>query len=186
MKRFLLSLALIAFAAVAAPAQESLADAARAQQSKKKTTPATHVYTNESMEFHPAPPEPAPAKDAKSGDAKTDAADSKDAPAGDADAPDAAAEKKKAADAIKEKYSKQQADLTQLQRELDVLVRENRLRAAQYYADAGAKLRDEAKFAADDRKYQADIAAKQKAIADGQANLDKIREEARRAGVPVS
>jgi hypothetical protein len=47
-------------------------------------------------------------------------------------------------------------------------------------------LRDEGKFAADDRKYAADIAAKQKAIADGQANLDKIREEARRAGVPVS
>jgi hypothetical protein len=55
-----------------------------------------------------------------------------------------------------------------------------------FYADAGARLRDEKKYAEDDRKYQADIANKQKAIADGKATLDKLREEARRAGVPVS
>ena len=34
--------------------------------------------------------------------------------------------------------------------------------------------------------YAAVIAAKQKAIVDGQANLEKISDEARRAGVPVS
>ena len=72
-----------------------------------------------------------------------------------------------------------------MQRELDVLVRENKIRAAVYYSDAGARLRDEAKFASDDRKYAADIEAKQKAITNAQANLDKIREEARRTGVPL-
>ncbi len=183
MKRLLISFALLTFAATVALAQDTLADAARAQQAKKKTTQASHVYTNESMEFHPAPADATPKSDAKAADKK----DSADATAGtDAEAPDAAADKKKAADALKEKYSKQQAELTQLQRELDVMVRENRLRAAQYYADAGAKLRDSAKYAADDRKYQADLAAKQKAIADVQASLDKIREEARRSGVSLS
>jgi hypothetical protein len=187
MKRLLLLFSFCALTVTVAVGQ-TLADAAREQQAKKKTPTTTgHVYTNESLEFHAAPPDATAS--AKSGDktsstAKADAKSDEAAP--DADAPDPAVEKKKAADAIKDKYAKQQADLVQLQRELDVMVRENRIRAAVYYADAGARLRDEAKYSADDRKYQADIAAKQKAIADGQANLDKIREEARRAGVPLS
>src|SRR4051812_7235353 len=152
MKRLLLSLALIAFSAVFASGQ-TLADAAREQQAKKKAPQTSHVYTNESMEFHAAPPDATPAK--KSDD-KADAGskDDKDAKGVKGDAPGAdttdPADQKKAADAIKDKYTKQQAEVVQLQRELDVLVRENRLRAATFYADAGARLRDEAKYAADD------------------------------------
>lgn len=188
MKRLLLFFAFCAFGASLAFSQ-TLADAARNQQAKKKATSTSHVYTNESLEFHPAPPDTIAAKSSdssKSSTAKADEAKSDDAAGGDTEAPDPAVEKKKAADAIKDKYSKQQAEIATLQRELDILVRENRIRAATYYADAGNRLRDEAKYAADDRKYQADIAAKQKAITDGQANLEKIREEARRAGVPLS
>ena len=187
MKRWITLFALLAFAGGLASAQ-TLADAAREQQARKKAqNPTGHVYTNESMEFHPAPADATPAKsDSTSSDKPAAGADAKSADTGDADADAKAADdKKKAADAIKDKYSKQQADLVQLQRELDVLQRENRIRAAVYYSDAGARLRDEAKYAEEDRKYAAEIAAKQKAIADGQANLDKIREEARHAGVPV-
>ena len=186
MKRLSLLIALCMVATGVAFTQ-TLADAAREQQAKKKAPATSHVYTNESLEFHAAPPDTTSTKASDSSTSTSAKADAK-SDTGDADTPavDPAAEKKKAADAIKDKYTKQQADLAQLQRELDILVRENRLRAAVYYADAGARLRDEAKYAADDRKYQADIAAKQKAIADGQANLDKIREEARRAGVPLS
>jgi hypothetical protein len=166
---------------------QTLADAARQAQAKKKTQTATgHVYTNDNVEFHSAPAEPAPAK---TGDAAPDAATNPDG-AAKADSPDAAKadadEKAKAADAIKEKYAKQQTDIELLKRELEVLQRENHIRAAVFYSDAGSRLRDPGAYAAADQKYQADIAAKQKAIADGQANLDKIREEARRAGVPLS
>ena len=59
---------------------QTLADAAREAQAKKKTQTTTgHVYTNESMEFHAAPAEAAPPKStadaATSGDAKADAKD---------------------------------------------------------------------------------------------------------------
>jgi len=170
---------------------QTLADAARQAQAKKKTQTATgHVYTNDNVEFHSAPAEPAPAK---TGDAAPDAATNPDdtAKAGSkADSPDAANAdadaKAKAADEIKQKYAKQQSDIELLKRELEVLQRENHIRAAVFYSDAGSRLRDPGAYAAADQKYQADIAAKQKAIADGQANLDKIREEARRAGVPLS
>lgn len=168
---------------------QTLADSARQAQAKKKTQTATgHVYTNDNIEFHSAPAEPAPAKTgdaAASADAATNADGTAKPDAADA-AKAAAEEKAKAADAIKEKFAKQQSDIELLKRELDVLQRENHIRAAVFYADAGSRLRDPGAYAAADQKYQADIAAKQKAIADGQANLDKIREEARRAGVPLS
>lgn len=168
---------------------QTLADAAREQQAKKKTPTATgHVYTNESLGFHPAPADAAPAKssDTASTASKDDKTADKTEAAADVDPADAAAAKKKSDDDLKDKVAKQIAEIATLQRELDILLRENRLRAAAFYGDAGARLRDEAKYAAEDRKYQADIAAKQKAIADGQANLDKLREQARRTGVPVS
>jgi hypothetical protein len=47
-------------------------------------------------------------------------------------------------------------------------------------------LRNEQKYAEDDRKYQADVATKKKAIADGTAALDKMKEEGRKTGVPLS
>ena len=72
------------------------------------------------------------------------------------------------------------------ERELDVMQRENKLRTADYYGDAGTRLRDAKKFTDDDRKYQDDIAAKQKALDDAKTKLDQTREEARKAGANVS
>jgi hypothetical protein len=66
------------------------------------------------------------------------------------------------------------------------LQRENRLRAATFYADAGNRLRNEKQYAEDDRKYQSDIQNKQKAISDAQAALEKMKEEGRRSSVPLS
>src|SRR4051812_11999081 len=125
MKRFLLSLALLALSAVFASAQDTLADAARAQQAKKKAPSTGHVYTNESMEFHAPPPNTPPAKTdaSSSSDAKADKADGTAAAAPDAPAPE---DKAKAADALKEKVAKQKDQIALLQRELDVLQRENR------------------------------------------------------------
>jgi hypothetical protein len=66
------------------------------------------------------------------------------------------------------------------------LQRENRLRAATYYADAGTRLRDQGKYAADDLRYQQEIQAKRSAIKSAQQQLDTLREQARRMGVPAS
>jgi hypothetical protein len=186
--RLLISAGILLFLAGGSAYSQTLADAARDAQAKKKTQTATgHVYTNDSLEFHDAPAPPPAKTDAS---APGDASANPDAPKDAATSPDAdakaAEEKSKAGDAIKEKVTKQEADLELLKRELDVLQRENKMRAAVFYADAGSRLRDPGAYAAADQKYQADIAAKQKAITDGQANLDKLKEEARRAGVPVS
>src|SRR5258707_6659969 len=121
MKRLITFFAFLALASSFAFGQ-TIADAAREQQAKKKApSPTGHVYTNESMEFHAAPPDATPPSksDTTSPSDKSAAADTKSGDTSDADdATKASDDKKKAADAIKEKYSKQQADLTQLQREL--------------------------------------------------------------------
>jgi hypothetical protein len=84
------------------------------------------------------------------------------------------------------KLNDQKQHITQAERELDVLERENKLRASSYYGDAGARLRDPKKFAEDDRKYQADIAAKKKELEESKNKLDDMKEDARKAGVPPS
>ncbi|MCU1307910.1 MAG: hypothetical protein JWN45_2605 [Acidobacteriaceae bacterium] len=161
---------------------QTLADAARAAQKNKRTTSATEkVYTNDSLGFHPGSGDTS--KDAKKSDDKARADSKSDR---DDESSSAADDKKKAAEELKTKYEKQKSELTQLQRELDVMERENRLRGATFYADAGNRLRDEKKYAEDDRKYQSDVAAKKKAIADGNAALDKMKEEGRKTGVPLN
>ncbi|MCU1287097.1 MAG: hypothetical protein JWO13_3447 [Acidobacteriales bacterium] len=159
---------------------QTLADAARAQQKNKKPK-AEKVYTNESLDLRPASDSSAKAADDKRPDTKSDAKSEKSA-----DDTSAEDDKKKAAAALKEKFDKQKNELAQLQRELDVMQRENRLRGATFYADAGNRLRNEKQYAEDDRKYQADIANKQKAIADAQTALERMKEEGRRTGVPLS
>src|SRR3954451_16214838 len=74
---------------------QTLADAARAAQKNKRTTPATgKVYTNDSLGFHPGTEAP---KDAKKADAKADSKSDKD------DDSSAADDKKKAAEELKTK-----------------------------------------------------------------------------------
>ncbi len=159
---------------------QTLADAAKAAQKKKRTSSATEkVYTNDSLGFHPGSGDAS--KDAKKSDDKANSKSDKDD-----DSSSAADDKKKAAEELKTKYEKQKSELSQLQRELDVMERENRLRGATFYADAGNRLRDEKKYAEDDRKYQSDVAAKKKAIADANAALDKMKDEGRKTGVPLS
>lgn len=185
--RLFISAGILLFLLTSFAYSQTLADAARDAQAKKKTQTATgHVYTNESAEFHSAPASAASAKssdtdsDASNADAAKDSATSADA------APLSDEDKKKAADEFKDKIAKQQANIDLLKRELDVLQREDRMRAAVFYSDAGARLRDPGKYTQDEQKYKDDIAAKQKAIADAQAVLDKLRDDARRAGVNVS
>ena len=157
---------------------QSLGEAARKVRKNKPTEPTTKVITNDDLKSSGglALPDAAPAASDK--EAKPD--EDKDKEKAKASlSPDDQAKLDKE---WQEKISAKQDQIALLERELDVLQRENKLRATNYYADAGTRLRDEKKYAEDDRKYQGDIAAKQKAIDDAKAELDQMREQARKAG----
>ena len=166
----------------AAAQQQSLGDVARKARKNKPAEPTTNVITNETLGSQI--PSRAAADDDSKADAKKDDGDK------DKDKKD---EKKLSAEdqakLDKEWQGKVDAaknDIALAERELDVMQRENKLRAATYYADAGNRLRDEKKYAEEDRKYQADIAAKQKAIDDAKTKLEQTKDEARKAGANVS
>ena len=71
-----------------------------------------------------------------------------------------------------------------MSRELDVIQREYRLRAASFYGDAGERLRNAAAWDKEDAQYKQQIADKQKALDDAKQHLDDLQEDARKAGVP--
>ena len=180
--------ALVALFAIPALAQDkaqqpTLGDIARANHHSTAGKTQTKVYDNDNLPTtstinitgQTAAPD---AKDAKAGD-------SKDAAAADAnkDAAASAEDKAKLADDFKKQVADQEKEVATLTRELDILQREDKLRAATFYADAGNRLRDEKKYAEDDRKYQQDITDKQTALATAKQKLDDIKETARKAGL---
>jgi hypothetical protein len=160
-----------------AVAQQSLGDVARKANKNKPAGPTTKVITNDDLNSYPAvadKPSDQTATDGK--DENKDKAKAKEA---DKSAPEDQAKLDKE---WEDKIAAQKDQIELLKRELDVLQRENKLRSANYYADAGTRLRDEKKYAEDDRKYRDQIDAKQKAIDDAKSKLDQMREEARKAG----
>lgn len=171
----------------AAFAQQSLGDAARAARAQKQRTATNKpAITNDSLRLMGGPMTEATASSSlPAADTSKDATKSADKAADKSDKDEAQAkedQKKQLADDL----AKTKAELDQLTRELDVMQRENRLRAASYYADAGNRLRNEQQYAAADRQYQQDIQNKQNAINAAKAKLDGLREQARRLGVPAS
>ena len=87
-------------------------------------------------------------------------------------------------DEWKQKISDQKAKVELLSRELDVMQREYRLRAAAFYADAGNRLRNQGSWDKEDAQYKQQVAQKQKAVDDAKKALDDLKEQARKAGVP--
>jgi hypothetical protein len=85
-----------------------------------------------------------------------------------------------------ERISAQKDQIDLLARELDVLQREYKIRAAAMYADVGNRMRNSADWDKQDAQYKQQIADKQKALDDGKQKLDDMLEEARKAGVPSS
>ncbi|PYP82194.1 MAG: hypothetical protein DMG65_26850 [Candidatus Angelobacter sp. Gp1-AA117] len=188
-KLFAVFVLVIAFLAVNAAAQ-SVADAARANRAHKKPNPSAQVIDNDVI---PAMVSKSPETTVATSNAQTGSTEST-APAatGKDNAKDA--DKDKKADAQgkadpeewKKKIADQKKEIAQLQRELDVAEREARLRAAAYYADAGMQLRDQARFAEDNRKAQAEIDTKKQALAGTKQKLEQTQEDARKAGIPAS
>jgi len=95
-------------------------------------------------------------------------------------------EREKAYDQWKDKISAQKSAVDLVSRELDVLQREYRLRAAAMYGDVGNRLRNSAEWDKEDQDYKQKIADKQKEVDAAKQSLDDLQEEARKAGVPSS
>lgn len=173
MRRILPLLMLIAFAA-SAWAQQSLGEIARKYRAQKKPTPTINLNDDNMPRKLDANSDEDVKKESDSGD-KTAANDQAKKEAADK----AKDDKDKLAGQIKD----QKEEISRLQRELDVTQREQRLRAAAYYADAGTQLRDQTKFADDSRKQQDEIDSKKQALTAAQQKLDDMQEQARKSGV---
>jgi hypothetical protein len=123
----------------------------------------------------------AQAPNAAKPEAKTD--DSAKKPAGDSN--DEAASKQKMYEEWKNRISSQKDKIDLLGRELDVLQREYRLRAAAFYADAGNRIRNSGTWDQEDAKYKQQIDEKQKAVDAAKQQLDEMRDQGHKAGVPA-
>lgn len=113
-------------------------------------------------------------------------ADKKDATATAAKPDDDQAKKQAAWKEWQQKVASQKDQIDLAARELDVLQREYQLRAAEMYADAGNRLRNQTQWDKQDADYKQKIADKQKSVDDAKQKLTDLQEEAHKAGVPSS
>jgi hypothetical protein len=176
---------LIAGVLSAAAAAQSLGDAARELRAKKPApSPGAKVYTNDTIASGASAASASESQPAARASESTAPAASSAAAGSESSSGSAADERAKAEADWKQKFAEQRKAITQLERELDVLKRENKLRAAAFYADAGNRLRDEKKYAEDDRRYQAETAAKEQEVAAAKQKFADMQEQARKAGMP--
>jgi hypothetical protein len=179
MKRILYvsAFALLTLSTGIAVAQD-LGTVARQQRQQKKPS-AKKVYTNEDFGGGQpaATPEAAPAADAKPDAAAAPAAKPVETSSQD---------KSKASAALQQQVDATKAEIASLTRELDIANRENKLRVANYYADAGNSLRDPKKWQDEQKATQDEINNKQKAIDSAKAKLADLVEQGRKAGVKVN
>ena len=155
--------------------QESLADVARRVTAKQPPPPPNQkVYTNDDLQFHAVAPTTTTTSD---GGATTTTSTKKGPPAKTDD--ELKADKQKDWD---DKFKQQHKQIDDIQRELDLLTREQKLRDATFYADAGNRLRNQEQYSKDSERYKNDIATKQQQLADAKQKLDDMREEARKDG----
>jgi TolA-binding protein len=159
-------------------AQQTLGDAAREARKNKPSEPTTKVITNDDF----GRPWASMSDDSSNAGTNSEADKDKDKDKEKEKKKTSAEEQADLDKQWKDKIAAQNEKIAILERELDVLQRENRLRSSNYYGDAGNRLRNPQKYADDDRKYRDDIAAKQKAISDAKTELENMQEEARKAG----
>lgn len=179
--RFALSALFVSLLAGSVNAQ-SLADVARQQPAKPKAK-AAKVYTNDDIPSVSIKDEPkADAADAtlKSGEDKSES-EAKEQKKADAATPEEI--KKKLQQEWKDKVAAQKKTIADLEHEIGLLEREYKLRAAVFYADAGNRLRDDKKWADEDRRYQEDVKKKRTELQEAQAKLETMRDQARKAGI---
>lgn len=185
-------LALLVLTLAETALSQSLADAAKTAKQDKKQ--AAKVYTNEDL---PSVPASKMAEQSNAGEAtatNAEAAAASDSAKPEADAkpapekadPDSAKKAGDEAQDLKSKISDQEEQVKSLEHEIDLMQRENRLKQASFYGDAGNQLRDQKQWADAQRAYQSDLDSKQKELAEAKQKLDDIREQARKSGMKTS
>ncbi|HKN36405.1 MAG TPA: hypothetical protein VJX16_24455 [Terriglobales bacterium] len=191
---------MLAGLAAAQNQDDKLADYAR-QRRKEKSAP-KKVYDNDNLprQEHISvvgserasssdatkPEKIADSSSSQSSDQKPDQPkDGATSPKPEGTSTDSSDDRQKAKDEWQKKIADQKNALELLQRELDVLQREYRLRAAAMYADAGNRLRNSAQWDKDEKQYKAQIDAKQKAVDAAKQQLADTQEQARKAGTPA-
>ena len=176
-----ISLVFIAGHAFAQPnaGAPSIADVAR-QNRRTPKTPATRVLTNDDLSTSAPAPQAAAAAGTQSavGEASADAASTK--PSGPVDKANAL----KAA--WKEKVDIQKKLIADLEVQCAKSNEDLKQRSSAAYGDLGMRLRNEQKFVADDTKLRDDIGKCQEKRAAAAADLDRLLEDARKAGVEGS
>jgi len=167
------------------PPQKSLGEIARENRANKKPGAPVRVIDNDAFPSVGATMPATPAdttSDAKSADGKKDGGKGADAK----DPGKVTPSEQEKWNAWRAKLEVQKHDVALLQRELDVTDREARVRAATFYADAGAQLRDPGKYAEETRKQQEEIQAKTLLLNAAKQRLADLQEQARKDGVPFS
>jgi hypothetical protein len=185
--RLLAGIAIVSAFAISAQAQ-SLGDQARNLRTEKPETPQSKVFTNDNLPTSggiTVVGAPAPAASAAPASTASSTATKATATSTAGTAP-AAEDPSKTADKIKGDVEKQKAEISRLERELDVSTREWKLRQASYYGDAGNQLRDPKAWAEQERKYNDETSQKQQALSDAKQKLDDLQEQARKAGLSSS
>src|SRR5579885_3380728 len=185
-----------ALAAVAAFGQNApLGDYARqVRKQKQQQAPPVKSYDNDTIPrddklsvVGQAPPENPDANSAVSGEAAAEAkaaAGASEASAASTGKQDASPQSGSAED--KKTAADEQAEVDEIAKDLDLTNREYRLRAAAFYADAGNRLRNAGQWDKEDAQFKEQIADKQKKLDAAKQDLEDMREQARKAGVPSS
>jgi hypothetical protein len=159
-----LALLAMAITATAQEAQQpSLADAARAARAQKKKPAAKLVFDNDTI----------PRSGELSVVGKQTDAPKKESPLAEANADKDAADKG-AADAVTKQIEDKKKEISDLQKEIDLLQREHKLKQTMGYVDIGTKLRDQKKWEDDEKKFTADVADRNKKLADAQNQLTQL------------
>ena len=95
-------------------------------------------------------------------------------------------ERQKALEAWKGKLDEQKEKVAGVSHELDLLEREYRLKAAEFYSNTANRVQHPYGFADEDAKYKQQIADKHKELEDAQGKLSDMQEDARKEGAPNS
>ena len=174
-------------------AAQSLADIARKEQAKKGAPKSSKVITNDDLDNLKKTPgqittasgnSSATPKDEKSSDSADDSKN--DGAKDNAQKTDSAEDKQTLEATWKAKFSDQKSKIDLLQREIDVMEREQRLRTTMYYTDAGNKLRDSKQFTQQQQKLNDDLDKKKKELDEAKTELEKMKEDARKLGLRIS
>ena len=179
-----ISLAALLLAATApaqsAPAQSgqpSVADVAR-QTKQQKGTP-RRTFTNDDLPHdgvvnvggNSSAPEPSDQPAVESSKPSTEQQPDK-----------ATAAQKNPAKEWQARIADQKKQVADLEHEIDLMQREEQLRVAQLYWDAGNRLRDDKKWTDDEQKYKDTLAEKNEKLTAAREKLDHMQDEARKAG----